>query len=130
VKTFVTLFCCPAAWILGIVPACAEVIHLKNGDIVYADQVKDNGKTITYEVGDNTYTIPKALVQDVDKTPAPRQSDFPISPGEMPAYMPSAQAVDSRQLDHVISNGEVRRLLHSCPARVHGGQIQRCETRL
>lgn len=46
--------------------ASAEVIHLKNGRTIWADHVRDTGTHIEYDLGDNTYSIPKSLVDRVD----------------------------------------------------------------
>ena len=57
--------------------ASAEAIHLKNGRTIWADHVRDTGTHIEYDLGDNTYAIPKSLVDRVDAGEAP------------PAYVPS-----------------------------------------
>jgi Peptidase MA superfamily/Tetratricopeptide repeat len=44
----------------------AEVIHLKNGRTIWADHVRDTGSHIEYDLGDNTYAIPKSLVDRID----------------------------------------------------------------
>jgi Tfp pilus assembly protein PilF len=44
----------------------AEVIHLKNGRTIWADQVRENGAHLEYDVGDDTYAILKASVEKVD----------------------------------------------------------------
>jgi tetratricopeptide (TPR) repeat protein len=46
--------------------APAEVIHLRNGRTIWADSVRENGHHLEYDVGDNSYAIPKALVERVD----------------------------------------------------------------
>ena len=46
--------------------ASAEVIHLKNGRTIWADHVRDTGTHIEYDLGDNSYSIPKAMVDHVD----------------------------------------------------------------
>ena len=51
---------------MGAVCASAEAIHLKNGRVIWADQVRDTGTHVEYDVGDNTYKIPKSLVDHVD----------------------------------------------------------------
>jgi Tfp pilus assembly protein PilF len=51
---------------LGATCASAEVIRLKNGRTIYADQVHENGSHLEYEVGEDSYAIPKALVERVD----------------------------------------------------------------
>ena len=51
---------------LGAVCASAEVIHLKNGRTIYADQVHENGSHLEYEVGEDSYAIPKSAVDRVE----------------------------------------------------------------
>ncbi len=55
----------------AVVCASAEVIHLKNGRTIWADQVRDTGTHIEYDLGDNTYAIPKSLVDRIDAGGAP-----------------------------------------------------------
>jgi len=65
-----------AALSAAAVGASAEVIHLKNGRTIWAEQVRDNGAHIEYDLGDNTYAIPKSLVDRIDAGGVP------------PAYVP------------------------------------------
>jgi Flp pilus assembly protein TadD len=51
---------------LAAVCASAEVIHLKNGRTIWADHVRDTGTHIEYDLGDNTYAIPKSAVDQID----------------------------------------------------------------
>ena len=57
----------------------AEVIHLKNGDVIYADGATEKGNNVTYEVGDNVFTIPKSRVQSIETgaRPAPNIAELP-----------------------------------------------------
>ena len=55
----------------AVTGASAEVIHLKNGRTIWADHVRDTGTHIEYDLGDNTYAIPKSLVDRVDAGGAP-----------------------------------------------------------
>ena len=88
----------------------AEVIHLKNGDVVYADQVKEDDKKITYEVGDNTYTVPKSLIKSVEKSTPPRPDKSALSVAELPTYTPVNPAGgEGPLLNQVVRNGEVDR---------------------
>jgi tetratricopeptide (TPR) repeat protein len=48
------------------VPAWAEVIHLKNGRTIWADHVHENGAHLEYDIGDNSYAIPKSTVDRVE----------------------------------------------------------------
>ena len=62
-----------SAFLLAVAVACAsaEVIHLKNGRTIWADHVRDTGTHIEYDLGDNTYAIPKSLVDRIDAGGAP-----------------------------------------------------------
>ncbi len=55
-----------SALLLAAACVSAEVIHLKNGRTIWADHVRDTGTHIEYDLGDNTYSIPKSLVDHVD----------------------------------------------------------------
>jgi tetratricopeptide (TPR) repeat protein len=44
----------------------ADSIHLKNGRTIVADQVRDNGERVEYDVGENSYAIPKSLIDHID----------------------------------------------------------------
>jgi len=46
--------------------APAETLHLKNGRTIWAENVRENGNRIEYEVGENTFAIPKSLVDHID----------------------------------------------------------------
>ena len=51
---------------MGAACASAEVIHLKNGRTIYADQVRENGNRLEYEVGEDSYAIPKSSVLRIE----------------------------------------------------------------
>ena len=53
-------------FVAAVAGASAEVIHLKNGRAIWADHVRDTGTHIEYDLGDNTYAIPKSLVDRID----------------------------------------------------------------
>jgi Peptidase MA superfamily len=46
--------------------ASGDVIHLKNGRTIWADQVRENKDHIEYDVGEDTYAIPKSSVDRID----------------------------------------------------------------
>ena len=54
------------ALISAAVCSPAEVIHLKNGRTIWADHVRNDGAHLEYEVGDDSYAIPKSSVERVD----------------------------------------------------------------
>lgn len=56
------------------VSAAGEVIRLKNGDVIYADEVKEAGANVEYAIGDNSYTIPKSRVQSIENGSRPLEA--------------------------------------------------------
>jgi len=52
--------------IAAAVRASAEVIHLKNGCTIWAEHVHENGAHLEYDIGDNSYAIPKSTVDHVE----------------------------------------------------------------
>jgi tetratricopeptide (TPR) repeat protein len=52
--------------IVGTLPASADVIHLKNGRTIWADQVRENKDRIEYDLGEDTYAIPKSSVERIE----------------------------------------------------------------
>ena len=74
--------------------ACAEpaadTIHLKNGRTIVADHVRENGNHYEYDIGDDSYAIPKSSVDHVDAggmpthitSAAAKVADLPLSPAD------------------------------------------------
>src|SRR2546430_2244049 len=58
ILTFFILLTAIATW--------AETIHLKNGRTIVADQVREKGNHYEYDIGDDSYAIPKSLVDRID----------------------------------------------------------------
>ncbi len=52
--------------LLVAVAAPADVIHLKNGRTIWADQVRQTKDHVEYDLGEDTYAIPKASVDHID----------------------------------------------------------------
>jgi hypothetical protein len=71
VRTPVICFLSAFLLIGTVLCASAEVIHLKNGRTIWADHVRDTSTHIEYDLGDNSYAIPKSLVDRVDAGEAP-----------------------------------------------------------
>jgi len=61
VRAFVLILVLVAA-----LPAAADVIHLKNGRTIWADQVREVKDHVEYELGEDTYAIPKSSVDHID----------------------------------------------------------------
>jgi len=82
-----------------------DVVHMKNGDVIYADRVTEKANTVQYDVGDDSYTVPKSRVERVEAgVPIPSRQI------ELPNYTPSAPAVgESELLDQIVVQGSVNR---------------------
>lgn len=52
----------------------ADTIHLKNGRTILADNVRDKGERVEYDIGDDTYAIPKSSVDHIDTGVGPSGS--------------------------------------------------------
>jgi hypothetical protein len=88
VRSFVTPFIL-LIMMLGGVCAQAEVIHLKNGRTIWAERVRENGAHVEYDLGDNSYAIPKSSVERIEAGGVPPQySSSAAGPRDVPAFVP------------------------------------------
>jgi len=91
--------------------AGADVIHLKNGRTIWADQVRENGTHIEYDVGDDTYKIPKSLVDRVEAggmPPSIAHSAGGNSAADLPAFTPEVSLSNEGNLpQQLIHEGKV-----------------------
>ena len=67
--------------------ASADTIHLKNGRTIVADHVRETGSRYEYEIGDDTYAIPKASVDRVDAGGMPALHSTAKN-ADLPAFSP------------------------------------------
>src|SRR5262252_1193001 len=79
-------------WMLALTSAWADTIHLKNGRTIVADHVRENGNHYEYDVGDDSYAIPKSLVDRVEVGGLPTHSS---SAGAKITDLPSFTPADS-----------------------------------
>lgn len=103
------LFC---ALTVCAVRSCADLIHLKNGRTIWADHVRDNGAHVEYDIGEDSYAIPKSSVDHIEAgglAPQYASSGNGIkAPQEIPAFAPSEQWQGGDTItDKVIQNGVV-----------------------
>lgn len=92
--------------------ATADTIHLKNGRTIWADHVHENGTHLEYDVGENSYAIPKSLVERVEEGGVPPQFASAASTGhdELPTFVPNDDlAADADLPSKVIRDGQVDR---------------------
>lgn len=109
-RIFVTPYYCLALLIAGLIqPSAADIIHLKNGEAIYADQTKQTAHGIEYQKGDDTYSLPNSVIQSVEKTALPETTGVVVVQ-PLPAYTPEASAGGEEHfLDEVIHGGKVDR---------------------
>ena len=93
--------------LLATLPASADVIHLKNGRTIWADQVRENKDRVEYDLGDDTYAIPKSSVDHIDAGVAP-----PVHAGSaasVPEITPPTPSFsqDASVAEKVIRDGKV-----------------------
>lgn len=89
--------------------AAGEVIHLKNGRTIWADRVRENAGHVEYDVGDDTYAIPKSLVERIDAGgSAPVASPSAREAHDLPAFVPNeALPIDASLVSKIIANDAV-----------------------
>jgi Peptidase MA superfamily/Tetratricopeptide repeat len=96
-------------WLLCFAGARADTIHLKNGRTIVADQVRENGNHYEYEVGDDSYAIPKSTVDHVDSggMPAGAASEA-AKVGDLPSFAPvDSLANEGDLVGRLIKEGKV-----------------------
>ncbi|MGA8214212.1 MAG: tetratricopeptide repeat protein [Candidatus Sulfotelmatobacter sp.] len=78
---------------LASAAASADTIHLKNGRTILADHVRENGNRYEYDIGDDSYAIPKSAVDRVETGGATASSI--VSSGANKSDLPAFTPVDS-----------------------------------
>ncbi|MGC2329085.1 MAG: tetratricopeptide repeat protein [Candidatus Sulfotelmatobacter sp.] len=70
--------------------ARADTICLKNGHKILVDHVRENGNRYEYEIGDNSFAIPKSSVDHVEAGGMPAGSSGPggASIADLPSFTP------------------------------------------
>src|SRR5579863_9561546 len=99
---FVALALAPAG-------ALADTIHLKNGRTIVADHVRENGNHYEYDVGDDSYAIPKSSVDHVDAGGMPtRASSGAAKLADLPSFTPAdSLANESTVFTQIVKEGKV-----------------------
>jgi Tfp pilus assembly protein PilF len=95
--------------VVSCVVTSADTIRLKNGRKIWADRVRENGAHLEYEVGDNSYAIPKSVVDRVEEGGVPPEV-VSNSGGhsDLPTFVPNDElAADADLPSKVIRDGHV-----------------------
>ena len=91
--------------------ASADTIHLKNGRTILVEHVRENGNRYEYEIGDDTYGIPKSSVERIEAggMPASAGSTGPNkSVGDLPAFTPADSLGNAGDLPKtIIKDGKI-----------------------
>jgi tetratricopeptide (TPR) repeat protein len=89
----------------------ADVIHLKNGRRIWADRVHENGNHLEYEVDEDSYGIPKSLVDHVEEGGVPPELGSGAradADKQVPSFVPSEDLASGADLPaKVIHEGRV-----------------------
>ena len=92
----------------------ADTIRLKNGRVIYADRVHENNGRVEYEIGDNSYAIPKNMVDTVEAggvpSPSPllaHHNDDKVLLSDIPALSDKRPRVANDLNSRIIHDGEV-----------------------
>ncbi len=87
----------------------ADTIHLKNGRTIVADHVREDGNRYQYDVGDDSYAIPKALVDHVDAGGSPAHAAASAAKvADLPTFTPAdSLANEGDLLGTIVKEGKV-----------------------
>jgi tetratricopeptide (TPR) repeat protein len=96
---------------LAQIPASADTIHLKNGRTILADHVRENGNRYEYDIGEDTYAIPKSVVDHVEAGGGPVRTGASGPSGkltELPEFVPAGSlANEADLLKGIVRDGKV-----------------------
>jgi tetratricopeptide (TPR) repeat protein len=91
--------------------APAEVIHLKNGRTIYADQVRENGAHLEYDIGEDSYAIPKSAVDHIEAGGIRAERSSSAGHGEsrdLPSFTPADNLQNEAEItEKIILEGKV-----------------------
>jgi tetratricopeptide (TPR) repeat protein len=90
--------------------AWADTIHLKNGRTILVDHVRENGSRYEYEIGDDSYAIPKSSVDRIETggMPIVRSSGSSKGTGELPVFVPADSLANEGDLPKtIVKDGKV-----------------------
>jgi tetratricopeptide (TPR) repeat protein len=97
--------------VLASAAAWADTIHLKNGRTILADHVRENGNRYEYDIGDDSYAIPKSSVDRVEAGGMPASvasSGGTKVSGDLPAFIPVESLANEGDLPKtIIKDGKV-----------------------
>jgi tetratricopeptide (TPR) repeat protein len=88
--------------------AWADTIHLKNGRTIVADRVRESGNRYEYEIGEDTYAIPKSSVDHVEAGGLPAQSSSGGKGAALPTFVPADTLANEGDLvGKIVKEGKI-----------------------
>lgn len=90
--------------------ASADTIHLKNGRTILADHVRENGNRYEYDIGDDSYAIPKSVVDRIETggMPTSASSGATKTAGDHPIFIPVDSLANEGDLPKtIVKDGKV-----------------------
>ena len=102
---FIYVCMCVAA----IATCRADTIHLKNGRTIVADHVRENGNRYEYDIGDDSYAVPKSSVDHVETGGMPTHSaSGGLKMADLPTFTPSDSLGNEGELfTKIVHDGKV-----------------------
>ncbi len=105
----VTIILLLAVVCAALAEARADTIHLKNGRTIVADQIREKGNHYEYDIGDDTYAIPKSVVDRIEAGGMPAHA---ASGGakvtDLPAFTPADSLANEGDLvSRIIQSGKI-----------------------
>lgn len=87
----------------------ADTIHLKNGRRILADHVRENGNHYEYDIGDDSYAIPKSVVDHIEEGGMPaRAGSAAAKVGDLPSFTPADSLGNEGDLvTKIVKDGKV-----------------------
>jgi tetratricopeptide (TPR) repeat protein len=93
---------------LLVTSAGADTIHLKNGRTILVDHLRENGSRYEYEVGDDSYAIPKSSVDRIEAGGMPTHSARGGKAADLPSFTPTdSLAREGDLVGKVVKEGKV-----------------------
>jgi len=83
--------------------ASADTIYLKSGGTIHADSVRENGERVEYDIGEDSYAIPKSFVDRIESGSGPANS----SAGENAGTNISAPKINSGNIGEIAPDGKI-----------------------
>lgn len=95
--------------VIALASAGADTIHLKNGHTILADHVHETGNHYEYDIGDDSYAIPKSAVDHVDVGGMPAfAASEAAKVGDLPSFSPANSLANEMELvTKIIKEGKV-----------------------